>query len=182
MRRLSPVSVSEARGNGVVWLTRYAAPVFRWLAIVVALAACRDPDIQRLIAVKDKVCDCKTVTCAEQELKAVPTVPSTHRTQAIAHDMLGCLAKIHTAERLAAEPEEGDEEEGDEDDHGGHDHGAHEPGAHEPGAGTGGAPARPGSAPAKPGAGGAAAKPGTGTAKPGTAPAKPGTGTVPAKP
>jgi hypothetical protein len=111
MRRLSPVSVSEARTNGVAWLTGYAASVRSWLAIVVVVVAglggCRNRDVERLTAIKDSVCACKTVSCAEQEMKVVPqtTIKSTHRTQAIARDMLGCLAKLHDAERPVTDPD-----------------------------------------------------------------------------
>jgi hypothetical protein len=110
MRRLSPVSVSEARANGVPWLTGYAATVRGWLAILVVVAwlvGCRNRDIERLTEIKDQVCACKTVSCAEEQIKAVPksAIKSTHRTQAIARDMLGCLARLHEAERPITDPD-----------------------------------------------------------------------------
>jgi hypothetical protein len=122
MRRLSPVSVSEARTNGVAWLTSYAAAVRGWLAIVVVvvvvwLSGCRNRDVERLTAIKDHVCACKTVSCAEQEMKVVPqsAIESTHRTQAIARDMLGCLARLHEAERPTTDPDAELDPELDED-------------------------------------------------------------------
>jgi hypothetical protein len=110
MRRLSPVSVSEARTNGVAWLTGYAAAVRSWLAIVVVVAwlgGCRNRDVERLMTIKDHVCACKTVSCAQQEMKGVPesAIKPTHRTQAIARDMLGCLARLHEAERPTTDPD-----------------------------------------------------------------------------
>lgn len=102
---LSPVSAS--RGNGVAWRTGYAAPVRSWLAILVTLAACRDPVVERLAAIKAEVCACKTASCGEQAMKLVPqgTIKSTHRTQTIARDMLDCLAKLQAAERPTTDPD-----------------------------------------------------------------------------
>jgi type IV pilus biogenesis protein CpaD/CtpE len=114
MRRLSPVLDSEARSNGVAWLTRYAAPVrcrFAILVVVLAwIAGCRNRDVERMTAIKDSVCACKSVSCAEQEMKAVSqsTIQSTHRTQAIARDVLACLAKLHAAERPSTDPDDPD--------------------------------------------------------------------------
>jgi len=105
MVRLSPVSAS--RGNGVVWRTGYAAPVRSWLAILVTLAACRDPLVERLATIKAEVCACKTASCGEQAMKLVPqgTIKSTHRTQTIARAMLDCLAKLQAAERPTTDPD-----------------------------------------------------------------------------
>jgi len=91
----------------VACLTRYAALVRCWLAILVTLAACHDRAVERLTAIKAEVCACKTAGCAEQAMKRVPegTIQSTHRTQAIARDMLDCLAKLNTAERPATDPD-----------------------------------------------------------------------------
>ena len=78
-----------------------------WLAILVTLIACRDPAIERLAAIKVAVCACRTASCAAQEMKLVPkdAIKSTHRTQAIARDMLDCLAKLQAAERPVTDPD-----------------------------------------------------------------------------
>lgn len=117
----------------MAWLTGYAAPVCRWLAIFVVTAgfACRDPDVERLTDIKDKMCACKTASCAEQEMKVVPqsTIKSTYRTQAIAREMLGCLARLHAAERPLTDPDGEAPAEGEPSDDGlehDHDH-EHEP-------------------------------------------------------
>jgi hypothetical protein len=75
------------------------------LAILVTLVACNDHGAKSLATIRDKVCACKTASCAEQEMKLVPqdTIQSTHRTQGIARDMLDCLAKLQADERPAAE-------------------------------------------------------------------------------
>jgi hypothetical protein len=81
-----------------------------WLAILVTLTACNDPDIERLTAIQAEVCVCKTASCAEQAMKRIPqgTIKSTHRTQAIARDMLDCLAKLQGAEQPTSDPDAGD--------------------------------------------------------------------------
>jgi hypothetical protein len=116
MRRLSPVSAWQARTNGVAWRTGYARDVsddrrsssgVRRLALLVVLAACRNPEVDHLTAIRDKVCACKTPACAEQELKAVPDRPikSTRLTQTIARDMLDCMARLQNAERPDSDPD-----------------------------------------------------------------------------
>ena len=105
MDRLSPVSA--ARANGVAWLTSYAASVRSWIAILVTLAACHDRDVERLTAIKETVCSCRTATCAEQAVDQVSqaTIASNHRTQALARDMMDCVAKLHAAERPIIDPD-----------------------------------------------------------------------------
>jgi hypothetical protein len=108
---LSPVSA--ARANGASTLARYAASVLARIAILVTLVACNEQDAERLTAIKVKVCACKTASCAEQELKHVPESPikSTHRTQAIARDLLDCVARLQDAERPTTDPDELDVDE-----------------------------------------------------------------------
>ena len=96
-------------------LTGYAATVRSLLAILVTLAACNDHGAESLTKIKAKVCACKTASCAEQEMKAVPREPieSTHRTQVIARDMLDCLAKLQANELPITDPDaEGSAAEG----------------------------------------------------------------------
>jgi hypothetical protein len=105
MTRLSPVSASRA--NGVARLTGYAAWVRSWFAILVTLAACHDPELERLAAIKASVCGCKTASCGSQALAQVPQAvrTSNHRTQALARAMLDCQAKLLAAERPTTDPD-----------------------------------------------------------------------------
>jgi hypothetical protein len=97
----------------VAWLTRYAASVRSWLAVLVLLGACTDHGAERLARIKSDVCACKTVSCAEDAMKGVPkeAIQSTHRTQTIARDMLDCLAKLTAAERPVTDPDAEDSAE-----------------------------------------------------------------------
>lgn len=71
------------------------------------LAACADRDVAKLAAVKQQVCACKDVACAEAAMKSVPRgdVKPTYREQGIARDMLDCLAKLYDAEKPPAPTE-----------------------------------------------------------------------------
>jgi hypothetical protein len=105
MSRLSPVSA--ARANGVAQLTGYAATVRIWLAILVTLVACKDHDLERLTDVKRDVCACKNARCADQAMSGVPkaSIKATPRTQAIAHDIVECRARLEAAERPSTDPD-----------------------------------------------------------------------------
>jgi len=101
----------------VARLTRYAALVRSWLAILVTLAACHDRELERLTAAKAEVCSCKTASCAEAAIKRLPagTSESTdrmqaHRRQVIAREMIECLAKLQAAERPITDPDAEDSE------------------------------------------------------------------------
>ena len=75
--------------------------------ILLALAACTDPDTAQLAEVKGKVCACPSSACAEQAMNALPKHNvSNHRTQQLAHDMMECLWKLHEKERPKAEPDQ----------------------------------------------------------------------------
>jgi len=111
---LSPVS--EAPANGVSWLTGYAAAVRSWLAILVTLVACSESDTERLNAIREEMCACKTASCAEQAMSRVPrhTIKSTPRMQAIAREMVECMARLQAAERPSTDPDaEGNDRSGD---------------------------------------------------------------------
>jgi len=70
----------------------------RWL-VVLMLAACGDRDAAQLEIVKREVCACDSVACAEAAMKHLPHGGGTpsHRDQAIARDMVDCLAKLKDA-------------------------------------------------------------------------------------
>lgn len=100
----------------MAWRASHAMlrPVRSWLAILVTVVGCTDHGVERLTSIKAEICACKTASCAEQAMKRVPreTIESTHRTQAIARDMLDCLAKLQAAERPTTDPDaEGSAEE-----------------------------------------------------------------------
>lgn len=78
-----------------------------WLAILVTLVACGDHDVERLTEVKREVCACKDARCADQAMSQVRkmSVQSTPRTQAIAHDMMECRARLEAADRPSTDPD-----------------------------------------------------------------------------
>ncbi len=81
-----------------------------WPAVIlVAFVAvgCGDRDIARLERVKKTVCTCKDVACAEAAMKELPQgdVKPSHREQALARDMLDCLAKLYESERPVTDPD-----------------------------------------------------------------------------
>jgi hypothetical protein len=78
--------------------------------LLIALAAgCQDHEAEALTRVKDRVCACKDVACAETAIKDVPQadVKSSHRSQVIARDMLDCMAKLYDVQRPSADPDAG---------------------------------------------------------------------------
>jgi hypothetical protein len=70
------------------------------------LSACGDRDAAQLETIKREVCACDSVACAEAAMKKLPQGDGqpTHRDQAIARDMLGCLAKLNDAAQLQPPP------------------------------------------------------------------------------
>jgi hypothetical protein len=91
----------------VSWLTGYAAPVRSWLAILVTLVACNESDTERMNAIRDQTCACKTASCAEQAMSQVQSrgIKSTPRVQALARDMMECVARLNAAERPTTDPD-----------------------------------------------------------------------------
>jgi hypothetical protein len=77
------------------------------VALVVTLAGCSDHGAAKLTAIKDKVCACASVVCAEQAMQEVPTqaIQSNHRTQVIARGMMDCMARLQEAERPVTDPD-----------------------------------------------------------------------------
>jgi hypothetical protein len=84
-------------------MVRRAVVVAVWL-----LAACHESQVDKLTAIKVRVCACKTASCGEAALRDVPqqSIESTSRTQAVARDMMECLSKLYQAERPSDEPDE----------------------------------------------------------------------------
>jgi hypothetical protein len=75
--------------------------------VAVVLAGCGERQVDALTKVKQRVCACKDVACAEAAMKDVPTkdVKSTHRAQGVARDMLDCLAKLYDEQRPSTDPD-----------------------------------------------------------------------------
>ena len=71
----------------------------RFAVLIVLLAACENKELTQLERVKQNVCACKDVACAEAAMKNMPTgeVHPDHREQGVARDMLDCLAKLYDA-------------------------------------------------------------------------------------
>jgi hypothetical protein len=71
----------------------------RFLVVLALLGAagCEDKELTQLERVKQQVCACKDVACAEAAMKGVPAgdVHPNHRQQGVARDMLDCLAKLY---------------------------------------------------------------------------------------
>ena len=76
--------------------------------LVLVVAACADPHVENLAAVRDKVCACKTASCAEQELGQISQAPikSTPHMQDLARAIQDCYAKRLAAERPAADSQD----------------------------------------------------------------------------
>ena len=79
----------------------------RLFVICVALAACTDHDVDRMAKVRDELCQCKTVKCAEAALERVPKqdIKSNPRTQKIAREMLDCLAEVYQSNAPTQDPD-----------------------------------------------------------------------------
>jgi hypothetical protein len=71
------------------------------------LAGCGERQVDALTKVKQRVCACKDVACAEAAMKDVPQkdVKSNHRSQEVARDMLDCLAKLYDEQRPSTDPD-----------------------------------------------------------------------------
>jgi hypothetical protein len=81
----------------------------KWLLVIcVALAgACKDREIAKMSRVRDTVCACKTVKCAETALQDLPKgkVESTPKSQHIAREMLDCLSELYELDRPTLDPD-----------------------------------------------------------------------------
>lgn len=73
----------------------------------VLLGGCTDHGVAKLTKIKDQVCACKTVSCAEQAMQYADKIgtESNHRTQAIARAMVDCMAKLQAADRPNTDPD-----------------------------------------------------------------------------
>jgi hypothetical protein len=85
--------------------------MLRLLVIVVALAACRDDELERVRAVRNEVCACKTSACGEEAMKKLPSSAGTgnakpsQRQTALANEMLTFMAKLYLKDRPTTDPD-----------------------------------------------------------------------------
>ena len=80
-----------------------------WLSALVLVVACGETEVGKVEAVKNRVCACKDVACADAAMQALPQpAKASHREQGIARDTLDCYAKLVAAAkaRETAEPAE----------------------------------------------------------------------------
>jgi hypothetical protein len=64
------------------------------ILVVTFTASCRDRELDELQRVKDQVCACKTIECAEQALAAMPTgeMRQPQKAKALAAEILDCYS------------------------------------------------------------------------------------------
>jgi len=77
------------------------------VAIVLAATGCRDDEVARLEEVREEVCACKTILCANQAMKKLPArdAEPSYRAQNIAKRMMECVARLHAAGRPTTDPD-----------------------------------------------------------------------------
>jgi len=77
------------------------------ICVALAVSGCGDHELKQLATVRDTVCNCKTVKCAEAALKDVPTgkVESNQKSQRLAREMMNCLAELYELERPSLDPD-----------------------------------------------------------------------------
>ena len=80
----------------------------RALVIIVALVCgCGDEQLERIEAIKDEVCECKTVACGEAAMKKVPEseIKSNRKTQRVARAMMDCMKRLYDNDRPTTDPD-----------------------------------------------------------------------------
>jgi hypothetical protein len=67
------------------------------IALAVLAGACQDPDVDRMTQLTHDACACKTSACADAVMHKVGDAPvaASRKTQALAREMLSCVAKRH---------------------------------------------------------------------------------------
>lgn len=77
------------------------------ICVALVLSACADSEVEKLARVRDEVCACKTVKCAEAALERVPKgkVESKPRSQRIAREMLDCLSDLYDEHAPTMDPD-----------------------------------------------------------------------------
>ncbi len=74
--------------------------------LLLLLTNCQDPAIQRLSSIKQTVCACKTLACADVALTAMPTVPARRldKAQAVASEIFDCYSRLAKADEAGGLP------------------------------------------------------------------------------
>jgi hypothetical protein len=77
------------------------------ICVAVTVGACSNNEVEKLAKVRDAVCACKTVKCAETALEDVPKgkVESKPRSQRLAREMLECLSELYEAGKPTLDPD-----------------------------------------------------------------------------
>jgi len=79
------------------------------IALVLFATACKDDEVAQLEAIRDEVCACKTILCANTAMKKIdskkPDVEPSYRAQHVAKLMMECLARLHAAGRPTTDPD-----------------------------------------------------------------------------
>jgi hypothetical protein len=77
-----------------------------WIAAV-AIAGCRDHELEQVKTVRDEVCKCKSVECGETAMKKLPQrdVKPGAKAQTYANEMLTCMAKLYLRDRPSTDPD-----------------------------------------------------------------------------
>jgi hypothetical protein len=77
------------------------------ICVALAVGACGDRELKKLERVRDSVCECKTVACAESAMADLPKgkVESTQRSQRLAREMMSCLAELYSQGRPTNDPD-----------------------------------------------------------------------------
>lgn len=77
------------------------------IAVALVLAGCGDEQLDRMTAIKNEVCACKTVACGETAKKKIPQdeLQSSHKMQRVANEMLDCLARLYDQKRPTSDPD-----------------------------------------------------------------------------
>ncbi len=88
-------------------MTRVKSPLVICVALALGVTGCGDHELKQLQAVRDTICGCKTVKCAETALEGVPKgkVESNPRSQRLAREMMNCLAELYEQERPSLDPD-----------------------------------------------------------------------------
>lgn len=85
----------------------YARGVIRvapWI-IAIALAGCRDKQVEQVKTIRDAVCACQDIKCGEEAMKLLPaTPPGGHRAQKLATEMVACMSKLYLKKEPTPEP------------------------------------------------------------------------------
>lgn len=66
------------------------------VSLIMPLTGCRDPAVQRLNQIKQVVCACKTLACADQALQAMSKTPARRldKAQDVASEIFDCYSRL----------------------------------------------------------------------------------------